>query len=371
MAPIKFSSFQKSLLNVRPIAANKGGKGKTALIDINGAANVFEGEECKVLFNIKPGMGETSISPYMKMNLVLEMDPENAAHDAQMKALRLLGDAVVEHMFNSKTSIWPDKAKFMEKPESLKPMFNPVLKEGQTNAETGRTYKPQFTLKVGDIADLVERLDIEEKINKDGSKEQVVKDVQWKLNTDVSKPLNERQPKLWLCTGKNESGKDKITQHVAVRKSDGTVMLDSKGAAVMRWVGPQDIKPGCMVKPLFSISKIYLVQSFGVHLKLEGLIIKPPAPKPSLEFSDAVVEANSDPLLTSQVLQNIENAAEAEPEAAQSGSVHGEEEDTTAPPLVPDVPLTMASTSSPVKKRKADEDGKKTTTKKTRTLETE
>lgn len=361
MAPLKFSAFQKSLLNVRPIAANKGGKGKTALVDINGAANVFEGEECKVVFNIKPGMGETSVTPYMKMNLVLELDPENAAHDAQMKALRALGDAVVEHMFNSKSTIWPDKAKFMEKPESLKPMFNPLLKESQTNSE-GRAYKPQFTIKVGDIADLVERLDIEEKINKDGSKEQVVKDVQWKLNTDVSKPMNDRQPKLWLCTGKNESGKDKITQHVAVRKPDGTVMLDSKGAAVMRWVGPQDIKPGCMVKPLFSISKIYLVQSFGVHLKLEGLIIKPPAPKPSLEFSDAVVEANSDPLLTSQVLQNIENAAEAEPETAAVGSVHGEEEETAA--LVPDVPA-----ASPAKKRKTDDDGKKT--KKARTLETE
>jgi hypothetical protein len=361
MPPLKFSAFNKSLLNVRPIAANKGGKGKTALVDINGAANVFEGEECKVLFNIKPGMGETSLTPYMKMNLVLEMDPENAAHDAQMKALRALGDAVVEHMFNTKSSIWPDKAKFMEKPESLKPMFNPLLKEATMNAESGRTYKPQFTIKISDIADQVERLEIEEKINKDGSKEQVVKDVQWKLNTDTTKPLPERQPKLWLCTGKNEAGKDKITQHVAVRKADGTVMLDSTGNAVMRWVGPQDIKPGCMVKPLFSLSKIYLVQSFGVHLKLEGLIIKPPAPKPSLEFSDAVVEANSDPLLTSQVLQNIENAAEPEEGLAQ-GSVHEEEEEA---PLAPEIPAPSPAT----KKRKSDDEKKPS--KKTRTLETE
>jgi hypothetical protein len=202
----------------------------------------------------------------------------------------------------------------------------------------------------------------------------VVKDVQWKLNTDTSKPLNERQPKLWLCTGKNEAGKDKITQHVAVRKPDGTVMLDSKGAVVMRWVGPQDIKPGCLVKPLFSISKIYLVQSFGVHLKLEGLIIKPPAPKPSLEFSDAVVDANSDPLLTSQVLQNIESAAEPEPEAALPRSGSDEEDEA----LVPDVGVPKSvPTTSPAKKRKTEkaEDESKSSSSKpkkaARTLETE
>lgn len=364
MAPAKFSrDFGAAALNIRPMVANKGGKGKSAMIDVRGGANMWEGEEFKVLFKVKPGMGETKLSSFTKMKLVLEIDPENEVHDTFMKKLKELDDAVLKNMFDSRDKIWPDKARHMNSIDAVRPLQNLVYKEAQTK-DNGVTYRPQFTLQCMDLASLVDRLELEMKENKDGSKEEVVKDVVWRTITDdVKSGLGDRAPKLYLCTGKTAEGKDRLTQRVPVLRPDGAPLTDAGGKEVFRWVGPQDIVPGSVVRPLFSINKVYCVSAFGVHLKLEALIIKPPPPKASTDFADAVVEEGVDPLLTSKILREVKAAAEPEGESAASD----DEREAPAPPAAP-APELPAVGPSPAggRKRKAEDAAPKEPKAKTR-----
>jgi hypothetical protein len=121
--------------------------------------------------------------------------------------------------------------------------------------------------------------------------------------------LNEKAPKFYLFLGKDESGKDMYTNKVPVLRKDGSVMTDPSGNAVRRFVGPQDLVQGAIVKPVFNFSKVYQVASFGVHLALQAIFIKPPPPKPSVEVDDAAIVDNYDPLVAARVLhQSAEGA---------------------------------------------------------------
>ena len=183
----------------------------------------------------------------------------------------------------------------------------------------------------------------------------------WKQDLDLGKPVASGECQFWLCTGTDEVNgvtRDKITQYVNVKKADGTDLLDSNGEPVKRRVSAEEIKPGCYVKPLFSIDKVWYVQTFGVHLKLEGVRIYPPPPKPVAQFDDAVVDDSDDPLVTSRVLKEIEKRAE--PEAAIEPP---RDED------VPDKEIKDVEASPAGRKRKTDDEAPKK--KKAKTVDTE
>ena len=277
-----------------------------------------------------------------------------------------------------------DKAKFYKDIDALRGMFTPIVKPAVTR-DDGRTYLPNFTIKCLGLSKLVDHLETEERVNKDGSKETVVKNVVWKMDTDVRAKSEEEVEKekseiKWvLCTGQKTlpGGKtvDKIVKTVVVKKPDGSILLDAAGNPVKRYVGPQDVQPGCLVKPMFSINKVWYVQTFGVHLELVSCVIYPPPPKKAIEFDDAVEDDDDDALITGQVLHEIEKRAEEEPPA----DVHA-----AAVEDAPQVPEALAPAAAPsgggaaaaaapspvAKKRKADdgEGGKK---KKTKSLEDE
>lgn len=278
--------------------------------------------------------------------------------------------------------VFGDKAKFYTDANALRGMFTPIVKPAVTR-EDGRTYRPNFTLKCAGLAKNVDHLECEERVNKDGSKETVVKRVVWKTDTNVREKTEEEKEKdrdiKWvLCTGQTTlpDGKvvDKITDKVVVKKADGSVLLDAAGKPVKRYVGPQDVKPGCVIKPMFSIKKVWYVQTFGVHLYLESARIYPPPPKKAIEFDDAVMEDDDDALVTSQVLHEIEKRAEEEPPV----DVHAAAVSAEEAPEVPAATTAAAAAApapsepitSPAKKRKAD-DGEPAKKKKTKTLEDE
>jgi hypothetical protein len=117
----------------------------------------------------------------------------------------------------------------------------------------------------------------------------------------------EKLPKFFLFLGKDENGGDIVTQKIEVKRDDGTNLVDSNGIKVKRWVGPQDIKVGSIVRPAFRIKKVYLVQSFGIHAYAEAMIIKPPPPREVAEFSNVKIVDEADPYLAAKAVSALEN----------------------------------------------------------------
>ena len=350
--PVKFaSSFRKDEVVVQPLKVNDGGKGKSAYVNMK-KNNLFEGEECRVTFAPKPGMNETKVTPYTKIKLTLQLNPEDEKHAAFTDKLRELDDAILEHFFAKRQQVWPDKAKYMSDKNSLMAMYNPLIKEGRTLSD-GRTYKPSFTLQVPNLSELIEKLVIETKEKPDGSKDEQVTDVLWK--TVVCKAgvePNPKQPKFYLFMGKDEKGVDQIVSRVPMRRKDGSVQTDENGLPIRRWVGPQDIKAGCVVRPVFEVSKCYVVANFGCHLTLKALIIKPAPPKESAEFEGVQVVDDTDPLLAARVLSSLESNTEVPPDAppAEEEAVHADIE-------APELPVAEdTEIKSPSKKRKPEEE---------------
>jgi hypothetical protein len=252
--------------------------------------------------------------------------------------------AVVRHFFEKKNQVWPDKAKFFTDESALMGMFNPFIKEGKMSAD-GKSYKPSFTLKLENLADCVDRLVVETKDKADGTKEEQVTEVLWKNSIvkykmepvldesrrpvldETGKPKTkivyegypEKLPKFFLHLGQDENGGDIVTQKIEVKRDDGTNLVDSNGVKVKRWVGPQDIKVGSVVRPAFRIKKVYLVQSFGIHAFAEAMIIKPPPPREVAEFSNVKIVDEADPYLAAKAVSALENIAmvDAAPEEAE------------------------------------------------------
>ena len=281
--------------------------------------------------------------PFMKMKLVCTINPDDAEQAAAIEKLRQVDNATVDYIWEKRNQIYPaEKLKYMtEKHASLMPSFNPLVKDGKVK-DDGSTYAPTFTIQVPNMADLVDRLIIEKK-EKDGKTEDVCKDVVWKdMLVNDYKP-SEKQPTMYLCYGKNETGQDIISKTTTVRRADGSVLTDAAGQVVKRWVGPQDMVPGSVVRPVFKFSKVYVIAGFGTHLELAAIIIEPPTPRASAVIEGAVEVDNYDPLLAARVLSAIEDVVPA------STGLDPPTADVPAPSLE-----TLEALSSPKRKAEAE-----------------
>lgn len=322
--------FVAANMSIQPLTANPGGKGKSAWINFKDA-NFFEGEEFRVKFAPIPALDETmQIKPSTKMNLVCQIDPEKAEHAAFLEKAHDADNAVLEHFFAKKMQIWPDKAKYLNDKGALMGMYNPIVRDGSVGPE-GQTYKPSFTLKLCNLSDNIERL-IMKTVEKDGVKKEQVEDVVWK--TIIARPgdvLNEKMPKFYLWLDTDKDGNDVVTQKVDVKGKDGKIVLNTDGTKVRRWVGPQDIKKGDVVRPVFKVQKCYLSQGFGVHLVAEALIIKRAPPKEVAEFDHVKVVEEPDPVLSAKASAMIESQAEVSEDAPDEIAFLDEEGDIPAP----------------------------------------
>jgi hypothetical protein len=284
--------------------------------------------------------------------------------------------AVLDHFFTKKNQIFPDKARFFTDPGALMGIYNPIVKEGKLSAN-GTSYKPSFSLQVPNCGDCIERLVIETAIKPDGKEEKKCTDVVWKtLIARAGEKPNEKLPKFYLWLGKDEDGDDIVTQKVEVRGKDGKPLLNADGTKVKRWVGPQDIKAGCMVRPVFRFQKCYLVQSFGVHLVAEAILIKPAPPKEVADFSHVkVVEEHELSERASYILNSpheVPEDAPPEENLADEETLIEEYKSNVIPaPEISSnasVEAELKSPSSSGKKRKASEMSSSTSKKKGSTV---
>lgn len=331
--PARFvTNFKPENVQVQPLSLNPGGKGKTAWINMKDGINLFQGEEGRANFSIKPGMGDTKLTSFTKMNLTIQIDTDVPEQNTFVEKARLLESAIVKHFFEKKNQVWPDKAKFFTDESSLMGMFNPFVKDGKMSAD-GKTYKPSYTLKIENCSELVDKLVIESKDKADGTKEEQVTEVLWKnlivnyktepvldesrkvVLDESGKPKTkivydsypEKLPKFFLFLGKDDNGGDIVTQKIDMKNPDGSNVIDSNGLKVKRWVGPGDVKAGSIVRPAFRVKKCYLVQSFGLHAFAEALIIKPPPPREVAEFSNVKIVEEADPFLAAKAISALEN----------------------------------------------------------------
>lgn len=337
------TAFRAENMTIQPLSLNPGGKGKSAWVNMKDNNNLFEGPDFRVNFPAKPGMNETQVKSSTKLKVTLQIDTDNAEQAQFAQKTQEADRALLEHFFNKKNQIWPDKAKFLNDVSALMGMYNPIVKDGKMN-ESGVAYKPSFSLQLYNCADLIERLVTEVQKKPDGSSEVQVKDVIWKtvLCRSGEKP-NEKAPKFYLWLGKDEEGNDIVTQKVEVRGKDGKPLLNSDGSKVKRWVGPQDIKAGCMVRPVFRIQKAYLVTAFGLHLVAEAMVIKPPPPKEVADFSNVkVVEEHEFTERASLILDSPHEI----PEDALPEDNHDEEEGIPAPTLEETNTNTVTTTTN-------------------------
>jgi hypothetical protein len=358
--PQRFSrDFSPSSMQIQPLTLNPGGKGKSAWVNMKDT-NLFEGEEFRVNFAPKPGMNELKVTAYTKIKMTCQIDTDDDKQSAFASKAQDLDRAVVQHFFDKRSQVWPDKAKYFSDVGALMGMYNPIVKEGRTNSN-GTTYKPSFSLQLLNCSDLIERLIIESKEKADGTKEEQVTDVVWKsIPAKTGDKPNEKMPKFYLWLGTDEEGNDIVTQKVELKGKDGKALLNADGSKAKRWVGPQDIKPGCIVRPVFRIQKVYVVSGFGAHLVAEAIVIKPAPPKEVAEFDNVRVVEEPDPVLAARAAAVVDSQGEV-PEDAAPPEAHDDDGDVPAPdmPSHDDVEEVRSPAVSGKKRKSADEDGTK------------
>lgn len=344
--PLFANAFHAANMQIQPLQLNPGGQGKTAWVQMKDGNSLFEGPDFRVNFPPKPSQKETEVKSNTKLKLVLQIDTENKDQGDFANKLQDVDNAVLKHFFDKKNQIWPDKARFFSDTGSLMGMFSSLVKEGKLSSN-GTAYKPSFSLQVPNCSECIERYVLDTVTKPDGNKETQVKDVIWK--TLIARPNekpNEKMPKFYLWLGKDDEGNDIVTQKVEVRGKDGKPLINADGTKVKRWVGPQDIKAGCMVRPVFRIQKCFLVQTFGVHLVAEALMIKPAPPKEVADFANVkVVEEHELSERASYVLDSQHEVPEdAPPEEALADDDEVDDFKATIP--APEVTLSSSSSSS-------------------------
>ena len=343
-------------MQIQPLTLNPGGKGKSAWVNMKDT-NLFEGEEFRVNFAPKPGMNELKVTAYTKIKMTCQIDTDDEKQSAFASKAQELDRAVVQHFFDKKAQVWPEKAKYFSDVGALMGMYNPIVKEGRTNSN-GTAYKPSFSLQLLNCSELIDRLIIESKEKADGTKEEQVTDVVWKsIPAKTGDKPNEKMPKFYLWLGTDEEGNDIVTQKVELRGKDGKTLLNADGSKARRWVGPQDIKPGCIARPVFRIQKVYVVSGFGAHLVAEAIVIKPAPPKEVAEFDNVRVVEEPDPVMAARASAVVDSQGEV-PEDAAPPDTHEEDGEFPAPDMlaVPDAAEEVRSPSTSGKKRKAAED---------------
>jgi hypothetical protein len=204
-----------------------------------------------------------------------------------------------------------EKARHMSSPEFLRMTYKPLLHSGKDKMGGGR-YPDTIKIKMEHCASRVADFVTETRDVK-GKPTTVVKEVLWKPTlVDSAPPPGSTDPKFFLCYGQDpKTGVDLYASKVPLLTSAGAILKDVNGKPIMRYVGPEDIKRGCRVHPIFSINKMYVVEGFGPMLTLGQLYIKPIASHQELRVESANVVDDIDPEITARLLGPAYNQGDA------------------------------------------------------------
>jgi hypothetical protein len=334
----KFTSVDFSAWTLAASKTFAGGKGAFSSILTGRADNKYVGEEFRSKWNIVPkGEGK-------EPSFTVELEIPDGAFKSKMDDFDTL---ILQKAFEKKEIFGP-KAKYISSTDALKPMFHSVVQAGKPIKNTDGFYPSSFKLRLKGWADEVDKVVYEDK-QLNGKLTKMAKDCTWKARSVDESGRggpSDRDTKLFLYVGKDAvTGNDQYTDKVPVTDPSGTQLQDTKGNPKWRWVGPQDLRPNSMVRPVFSFQYMYLTEAFGVTVQANYLYIKPapPSVRASVDGLDvlSVVDAEK---VASAVLQNM----------APLSDVVDSEEDAVA-----EAPVEAGSAPEPKKKR-ARED-KKTT----------
>jgi hypothetical protein len=363
-----FTEVAPSSLIFQPIRTNEGGKGKTVYMDMktpgapaggkpNFSARFLAGpKDMRVAWPLRPKMDivdPKKMLPGEKFDLELELDAE--AHADFIKQAEAYDEHMLRTAFERRVEWFgADKAKHMSSPDFLRMTYKPMLHAGKEKAGGGGgRYPDSIKIKLERCASRVGEFLLETKEIK-GKPTQVVKEVVWKpALVDSTPPPGLMEPRFFLCYGQDpKTGVDQYASKVPVFNTAGAILKDAQGKPVMRYVGPEDVKRGCKVHPIFSINKMYVVEGFGPMLTLSQLYIKPVASAQELKVEAANVVDDIDPEITARLLSANFAQDAAAPEGADA-QVAAEEapEDYGAAALeeeaLPYAPLTVKLSASP------------------------
>jgi len=333
----KFTSLDFSAWSLAAAKTFSGGKGAFSSILTGRPDNKFVGDEFRSKWNIVPkGDGK-------EPSFTVELEIPDGAFKSKMDDFDNL---ILQKAFEKKEVFGP-KAKYITSPDALKPMFHSVVQAGKPIKNTDGFYPSSFKLRLKGWADDVDNVVYEDK-QLNGKLTKMAKDCTWKARTVDESGRggpSDRDTKLFLYVGKDAvTGNDQYTDKVPVTDPSGTQLMDYKGNPKWRWVGPQDLRPNSMVRPVFSFQYMYITEAFGVTVQANYLYIKPAAPsvRASVDGLDvlSVVDAEK---VASAVLQNMAPLADV---------VDSEEDAAEAAETAP------AQTSPEPKKKRAREDKK-------------
>lgn len=246
------------------------GTSMTAFLDPKpGKTNVFQGPmDMKQLFYVRPvGVGSDDMDKFkakknVKFEINLEVKPEELDFAASCGRF---DDFLLAGVFARKGELMPSKASLINTVDALKPLYvsGKFLHEGGMSATTGNKYADTIKLRlVGDWQPWVEKVVM--RAPKGKATWASVDYCEWKPRDPKTSPLAPADTRFFLWVRKDEaSGKDVYTDKVAM------------GNGLVRMVGPEDCKPGCLVTPIFSMANVYVSDGFGVTVNARALYIKP------------------------------------------------------------------------------------------------
>ncbi len=358
MSATLFTNFDLSKVTFAPFKADPGGHGKAAWMNYKGGENKFEGPRMYVPFPVQAPMEKLAPEPFTKMNLTLSINDQTDDGKIFLDKLEELENKTVEYSFErlAKDNIIPsEQRRYIDTPNNLRAMFHPFIKAGDKK-EDGSSHNPTFNLKISDIVHLVEKYNLVDKDDGKGNMKKVVGSVDWK-EVSITTPLHERQPRFYMCHGKNEKGQPIVSKSVLVYDEDKvtkekTVRMEN-GVPMKRWVGPQDIKKGCFVVPVFKLFKAHYVNKFGMQLVLQAVFIEPSThSQPNMDLNniqemdddfDSLVKAN---ILSTSTLAPIPNL-----ESQEHQDTTSVQDNTSVQDMVQDTKINIP-TDLPTKTRK-------------------
>ena len=320
----EFTKVPPTNVVFQPIRVNEGGKGKTVYLDVTPlgggkpsiASRSFAGpKDMRVAWAVRPKMDITDpkkLTDFEKFDLELELDPER---HADFVAHANAYDTHVLQTAFEKRAEWfgKDKAEDITDPRMLKMNYKPIVHKGkERKGGSGGFYNSTIKLKLEKQARRVKEFVLETKEIK-GKPTSVVKDVVWEPRlVDGSPPPDPNEPRFFLCYGKDPvTGVDQYTSKVPLIASNGSILRDAAGKPVMRYVGPEDIKRGATVFPVFTINKIYVVESFGPMLTTTQVYIKPAPAREQPKVDNANVVDEVDPEISARALGGSGDAGSA------------------------------------------------------------
>ena len=355
-----FAEVPPSNLVFQPIRTNEGGKGKTVYMDMKAPGGgkpsfssrfVAGPKDMRVAWVPRPKMDIIDVSklgPGEKFDLELELNPEAADHAAFVAQAEAYDAHLLQTAFDKRAEWFgADKAKHMTSPDFLRMTYKPMLHAGKEKAGGGGArYPDTIKLKVERCASRVADFLLETKEIK-GKATQVVKEVVWKpALVDSSPPPGGLDVRFFLCYGQDAKGDDLYASKVPVFNTAGAIQRDAAGKPVMRYVGPEDIKRGCRVHPIFSINKMYVVEGFGPMLTLAQLYIKPVPVSAELVAANVVDDVDPEVTARAMCASYGQDAAPVEADA-EALDAEADEEALPAAPLV--VKLSHSPQRSPAR----------------------